>query len=174
MDLDPTLVAHQMLVKTMWLLLLQLCVSRNFGTPLYLLVVPLVVPPSYLNIRWRDSVTATKITGQDCVIQLLECSDEDLWKYFTRAAGGTLTTKIGRSFGSDLDSRMQWFEELYALHEMPKDRDELIRYFGARITGQAGVCKYLPVTVAERIATVNTSCKTLCKALWPQRFNLTY
>ena len=37
----PTLVAHQMMVKTLWLLLIQLCTSRKFTAPLYLLVVPL-------------------------------------------------------------------------------------------------------------------------------------
>ena len=45
------------------------------------------------NIRWSDYVTTMKITGQDCVIQLLECCGEDLQKDLTRVAGGTLTTK---------------------------------------------------------------------------------
>ena len=45
------------------------------------------------NIRWRDYVTATKITGQDCVIKFLECCDEDLRKDLTGTAGGTCTMK---------------------------------------------------------------------------------
>ena len=45
----------------------------------------------YFNIRWTEYVTAVKITGQDCVIQLLECCEEDLQKDLTRApAEGTL------------------------------------------------------------------------------------
>ena len=38
-------------------------------------------------------VTATKTTGQDCVIQFLGFCEEDLWKDLTRAARSTLTAK---------------------------------------------------------------------------------
>ena len=48
---------------------------------------------SYFKIRWNDYVAATKISGKDLVIQLLECCDEDLRKDLTRAAGETLTEK---------------------------------------------------------------------------------
>ena len=37
---------------------------------------------------------ATKLSGTDKVIQLLECCDEQLWKDLTRNAGGTITVKM--------------------------------------------------------------------------------
>ena len=48
---------------------------------------------SYFETRWEDYVEATKITGKDKVIQLLECCDEPLRKDLTRNAGGSLTNK---------------------------------------------------------------------------------
>ena len=48
---------------------------------------------AYFTSRWTDYVEATKITGKDRVIQLLECCSEPLRKDLTRAAGGTLTNK---------------------------------------------------------------------------------
>ena len=47
----------------------------------------------YFQTRWQDYVEATKITGKDKVIQLLECCDEPLRKDLTRNSGGTLTNK---------------------------------------------------------------------------------
>ena len=38
---------------------------------------------SYFLIRWQDYVTATKITGADLLVQLLECCEEDLRKDLT-------------------------------------------------------------------------------------------
>ena len=48
---------------------------------------------SYFLTRWDDYKEATKITGKDLVIQLLECCDEDLRKDLTKNAGGSLTSK---------------------------------------------------------------------------------
>ena len=48
---------------------------------------------AYFKSRWSDYVGATKITGKDRVVQLLECCDEPLRKDLTRAAGGSLTNK---------------------------------------------------------------------------------
>ena len=45
----------------------------------------------YFLTRWSDYKTATKISGTDLIIQLLECCQEDLRKDLTRSAGGTLT-----------------------------------------------------------------------------------
>ena len=42
---------------------------------------------------WGDYKDATKITGKDLIIQLLECCEEDLRKDLTRSAGGSLTNK---------------------------------------------------------------------------------
>eukprot|EP00794_Sanderia_malayensis_P002913 gene2913-3365_t len=43
---------------------------------------------TYLQSRWDDYVEATKITGKDKVVQLLECCDDQLRKDLTRNAGG--------------------------------------------------------------------------------------
>ena len=43
---------------------------------------------SYFLTRWQDYVDATKITGKDKVVQLLECCDEQLRKDLTRNTGG--------------------------------------------------------------------------------------
>ena len=48
---------------------------------------------TYFLSRWTDYVEATKVSGKDKVIQLLECCDEHLRKDLTRTAGGTLTNK---------------------------------------------------------------------------------
>lgn len=48
---------------------------------------------SYFQTRWEDYVTATNIAGQDKVIQLLECCDEQLRRDLTRNTGDSLTNK---------------------------------------------------------------------------------
>jgi len=48
---------------------------------------------AYFLSRWTEYVTATKLTGQDKVIQLLECCDEPLRRDLTRTTGGKLTEK---------------------------------------------------------------------------------
>ena len=48
---------------------------------------------SYFLTRWNDYVEATKVTGRDRVMQLLECCDEQLRKDLTRNAGGSLAAK---------------------------------------------------------------------------------
>ncbi len=45
----------------------------------------------YFISHWNDYVEATKVTGKDKVIQLLEYCDDQLRKDLTRTAGGTLT-----------------------------------------------------------------------------------
>ena len=100
---------------------------------------------TYFQTRWQDYVEATKITGKDKVIQLLECCDETLRKDLTRNAGGTLTNK-------PIDDVMAAIRELAVreentmvarikLHNMRQDLDETFRSFGARLRGQASVCK---------------------------------
>ena len=48
---------------------------------------------NYFLSRWSDYVEATKVTGKDEVLQLLECCDEELRRDVTRMAGGSLTNK---------------------------------------------------------------------------------
>ena len=102
---------------------------------------------SYFLTRWKDYVEATKLKGKDMVIQLLECCEEQLRKDLTRNAGGSLTSK-------SVDEVMAAIKKLAVrdentmvarvqLHNMRQDRDETIRSFGARLRGQASVCKFL-------------------------------
>ena len=101
---------------------------------------------AYFLTRWQDYVEATKIEGKDLIIQLLECCDEQLRKDLTRNAGGSLTNntasevlaavkKLAVREENTMVARVQ-------LHNMRQDRDETIRSFGARLRGQAGVCKF--------------------------------
>ena len=48
---------------------------------------------SYFLTRWQEYVDATKVSGKDKVIQLLERCDENLRKDITRNAGGSLANK---------------------------------------------------------------------------------
>ena len=102
---------------------------------------------TYFISRWNDYVEATKLTGKDKTVQLLECCDEQLRKDLTRNAGGTLTgqteqvvLKAIRALAVREENTMV---ARVALHNMRQDRDETIRSFGARLRGQAGVCKFV-------------------------------
>ena len=57
---------------------------------------------SYFLSRWKDYVDATKITGQDKVLQLLECCEERLRKDLTRNAGGPLRADLLRKYSRQL------------------------------------------------------------------------
>ena len=101
----------------------------------------------YFTSRWDDYVEATKVSGADKVVQLLECCDEQLRKDLTRTAGGTLS---GKTEGEVLTAmrKLAVREEntmvaRVTLHNMRQDRDEPVRAFGARLRGQAGVCKFM-------------------------------
>ena len=48
---------------------------------------------SYFLTRWGEYKRGTKFIGSDVVTQLLECCEEDLRKYLTRAAGRSLVDK---------------------------------------------------------------------------------
>ena len=109
---------------------------------------------SYFTVRWQDYVTATKITGPELVIQLLECCDEELRKDLTRLSGGTLTAKTEEEVLAAIKSLAVREENTMVarvtLHEMRQDRDEPIRSFAARIKGQAGICKYVLTCPCQR------------------------
>ena len=87
------------------------------------------------------------MTGKEKIIQLLECCDEELRKDLTRTAGGTLSNRTE----DDVLAAMKLLavrEEntmvaRVALYEMRQDNEEGIRSFGARIRGQANVCKFI-------------------------------
>ena len=102
---------------------------------------------SYFESRWTDYITATKITGTDRVVQLLECCSEPLRKDLTRAAGGTLTNKTEAQVLAAIKTLAVREENVMVarvnLHNMRQDRDETVRSYGARLQGQAGVCKFV-------------------------------
>ena len=102
---------------------------------------------SYFLTRWYDYVEATKINGKDKVIQLLECCDEQLRKDLTRNAGGSLTNKTTDDVMAAIKKLAVRDENAMVarvqLHNIRQDRDETIRSFGARLRGQAGICKFL-------------------------------
>ena len=101
---------------------------------------------SYFVTRWNEYKAGTELTGTDVVTQLLECCDEDLRRDLTRAAGGTLTGKEEAEVLTAIKTLAVRQENTMVaratLHNMRQDRDEAIRSFGARIKGQAGICKY--------------------------------
>ncbi len=79
-------------------------------------------------------------------MQLLECCGDQLRKDLTRNAGGTLADKTEEEVFEAM-KRLAVREEnpmvaRVALYNMKQDRDEPIRAYGARLRGQAGVCKY--------------------------------
>ena len=92
---------------------------------------------AYFETRWDDYKTTTRVTGHECVVQLLECCDESLRKDLTRAAGESLTSKSEtdglvaiRLLAVRDENRCR-----VTLHNMRQDRDEPIRNFGARLCG---------------------------------------
>ena len=100
----------------------------------------------YFKSRWSDYVKATRLEGTDRIIQLLECCDDQLRKHFTRNAGGTLTTmtedEVFTAMGRLAIREENTMVARVTLHNMKQDRDEPIRAYGARLRGQASVCKF--------------------------------
>ena len=101
---------------------------------------------NYFLSRWNDYVEATRVTGKDEVLQLLECCDEELRWDVTRMAGGSITNKTAeealagiRTLAVREESPMVARAALYAMHQ---DRDEPVRTFAARARGQARTCKF--------------------------------
>ncbi|MCG8044423.1 MAG: reverse transcriptase family protein, partial [Candidatus Thiodiazotropha endolucinida] len=89
---------------------------------------------------------ATKVVGRDKVIQLLECCDEPLRKDLTRAASGSLTDKTEAEVLTAIRKLAVREENTMVarvtLHNMRQDREETVRSFGARIRGQADICRF--------------------------------
>ena len=101
---------------------------------------------TYFQSRWTEYVDATKISGKDMVIQLLECCDESLRKDLTRTAGGSLVNKPVDDVMTSIKALAVRTENTMvarvALQNMRQDRDEPICNYGARLKGQAGECKF--------------------------------
>ena len=99
----------------------------------------------YFQTRWEEYVAATKVTGKDKVLQLLECCDEALRKDLTRSNVG-LSNKTEREVLLAIKALAVRDENVMvsrvALNDMRQDREETIRSFCARLRGQASVCQY--------------------------------
>ena len=102
---------------------------------------------TYFLSRWKDYVDATKIKDKELIIQLLECCDETLRRDLTRAQGGSLTTKTEEIVLAAIRQLAVREENTMVarvtLNNMTQDREETVRSFGARLRGQAGVCKFV-------------------------------
>ena len=85
---------------------------------------------AYFESRWKDYVDATKVTGKDKVVQLLECCDEELRKDLTRNAGGSLANKSEKDVLEAIKKLAVRAENAMVarvhLHNMKQDRDETI------------------------------------------------
>ena len=101
---------------------------------------------TYFLTRWSDYTKATKIKGQDRILQLLECCDDELRKDITRNHGGTLTNQTEDQVLAAIKQLAVRQESTMVarvtLHNMYQDRDESIRAFCARLRGQAGTCNF--------------------------------
>lgn len=101
---------------------------------------------TYFLTRWQEYVDATQITGKDKVLQLLECCDDNLRKDITQNAGGSLANKTVEQVLEAVKKLAVREENAMVarvqLSDMKQDRDEAIRNFGARLRGQASVCKF--------------------------------
>ena len=80
-------------------------------------------------------------------IELREFCDQQLRKDLSRNAGGSLT-HLAVEDVLKATKRLAVREEnimvaRVTLHDMPQDHDEPVRAFGARLRGQAGVCKFI-------------------------------
>ena len=89
---------------------------------------------------------ATRITGKDRILQLLECCDESLRKDLTRSTISSLTEKTEDQVLEAIRILAVREENIMVarvtLSHMCQDRDETIRSFGARLQGQASVCMF--------------------------------
>ena len=101
---------------------------------------------SYFQSRWSEYKAATKIQGNDIVIQLLECCDKQLRKDLTHNTGGSLSGKpeitVMAAIRSLAVPEDNYMVARVQLHQMRQDRDEPIRRFGAHLRGQAGNWKF--------------------------------
>ena len=101
----------------------------------------------YFQTRWSEYKTATKVTGKDAVLQLLECCDEQLRKDLTRSSVGSLADRPEKEVLDAMRFLAVREESVMvarvALSNLHQDHDESVRSFCARLKGQASVCKYI-------------------------------
>ena len=101
---------------------------------------------SYFETRWGEYRDGTRLRGDDIVVQLLECCDDDLRRDLTRSNGGSMVGDTEVNVLAAMKALAVRSENImvarYALHDMRQGREEQIRSFYARIKGQADTCDY--------------------------------
>ena len=99
----------------------------------------------YFLTRWDEYKLATRLTGHDIVLQLLECADDSLRRDLIRAYGSLANETEENALEAIKTLAVKPENILVAraqLHNMHQDRDESARSFCARLRGQAGVCNF--------------------------------
>ena len=102
----------------------------------------------YFSSRWNayDYTKTTKLSGANRVIQLLESCNDQLRRDLTWNAGGTLAGKTEDKVLTAMKILAVREENVMVarvtLHNMKQDRGEPIHSYGARLRGQADVCRF--------------------------------
>ena len=95
---------------------------------------------NYFLQRWADYKAATLLAGTDVIYQLLECCDENLRKDLARTYG-SLSSQSEQTVLGHIKSLAVKKENImvarHDFHLMHQDRDEPVRYYAARLRGQA-------------------------------------
>ena len=102
---------------------------------------------NYFISRWDNYKVATRLTGKDVTVQLLECCDETLRKDLTRVHRNSISTFDEAELLKAIKCLAVIEENVlvsrYNLHNMRQDSEEPVRSFVARIKGQAHICKLI-------------------------------
>ena len=127
---------------------------------------------SYFETRWGEYRDGTRLRGDDVVIQLLECCDDELRRDLTRSNGVSMVGDNEVNVLAAMRALAVRSENImvarYSLHDMRQGREEQIRSFYARIKGQADTCDYrIKCTKAECNETVDFAGEVLRDVLAP-------
>lgn len=92
-------------------------------------------------------MAATKVSGHEAVIQLLECCDEPLRRDFTRTSSGNLTDKtidiVLCAIRKVAVCEENTMVARVTLHNMWQDQDKTVWHFGVCVCRQANICKFV-------------------------------
>ena len=101
----------------------------------------------YFLTRWTEYKVATKVSGVDLIIQLLDCCSDTLRKEVNSAAGRSLIYDQEQDVLKRIEALAVRQENIMVarveLHDMHQDIEEGIRSFNSRVKGQANVCHYI-------------------------------
>ena len=96
---------------------------------------------AYFETRWGEYRDGTHLRGDDIVVQLLECCDDELRRDLTRSNRGSMVGCTEVNVLAAIKALAVRSENImvarYALHDMRQGREEQIRSYYARIKGEA-------------------------------------